>query len=60
MAICRIASCHKQEEYFNHRMKRVRVSSHVGTKCKAENERPITEHLEEERNLKLFCKACDY
>ena len=31
------------------------VPSHVGAKCKADNEQPITEHLWEERNLKLFC-----
>ena len=34
---------------------RLRVPSHVGAKCKSENEQPITEHLEEEWNLKLFC-----
>ena len=39
-------------EIFN---QEIRVPSHVGAKCKAENEQAITEHLEEEKNLKLFC-----
>ena len=33
----------------------LRVPPHVGAKCKEENEQPITEHLDEEGNLKLFC-----
>ena len=36
------------------RVRWVRVPSHVGAKCKAENEQPITKHLQEERNIQLF------
>ena len=32
-----------------------KVLSYAGAKCNAESGQPITEHLEEERNLTLFC-----